>query len=336
MSFNRLRRREFVAMLGGAAAMWPLAARAQQPMPVIGVLNASAPGENNDNNLVAMRQGLRDAGYVEGRNVTIEYRYAENQYDRLPALAADLVRRRVAVIFASGGGVAAPAAKAATTTIPIVFAQGFDPVQSGLVPRLNRPGGNITGVSFAANLAEAKKLGLLHTVVPRATAIGVLMNPDNASVETQSRDLNEAAHALGLRLPFAFARNDGEFEPAFASFVQQGVGGIVVAADILFSQRVAQLVELAARHAIPAIYGTASDVRAFAAAGGLMSYGASISTAFHQAGVYIGRILHGEKPGDLPVMLPTKFELVINLKTAKALGIELPPTLSAIADEVIE
>jgi putative ABC transport system substrate-binding protein len=331
-----MRRREFITILGGAAAAWPLAARAQQPMPVIGVLNASAPDENNANNLVAMRQGLRDAGYVEGRNVTIEYRYAENQYDRLPALAADLVRRRVAVIFATGGGVAAPAAKAATTTIPIVFAHGGDPVELGLVASLNRPGGNVTGVSFAANLAEAKKLGLLHTVVPHATAIGVLMNPDNASVETQSRDLNEAARVLGLKLPFAFARNDGEFEPAFTNFVQQGAGGIVVAGDAFLGRRIAQLVELAARHAIPAIYGTVGDVRGAAAAGGLMSYGASIQEAMHQAGRYIGRILHGEKPGDLPVMLPTRFELVINLKTAKALGLEIPPALSAIADEVIE
>jgi putative ABC transport system substrate-binding protein len=331
-----MRRREFIKLLGGAAAAWPLAARAQQPLPVIGVLNAGVPDEIIANTLGAMRQGLRDAGYVEGRNVTIEYRYAENQYDRLPALAADLVRRRVAVIFASGGGRAPPAAKAATTTIPIVFAGGFDPVQSGLVSSLNRPGGNITGVSFAANLVEAKKLGLLHTVVPHATAIGVLMNPDNASVETQSRDLNEGARVLGLKLPFAFARNDGEFEPAFASFVQQGVGGIVVAADAFFSRRIAQLVELAARHAIPAIYTPASNARDAAAAGGLMSYGVGATEAAHQAGIYIGRILHGEKPGDLPVMLPTRFELVINLKTAKALGIEVPPTLSAIADEVIE
>jgi putative tryptophan/tyrosine transport system substrate-binding protein len=331
-----VKRRHFITLLGGAAAS-PIAARAQQPaVPVIGVLDSGLASDENSEILTALREGLRDAGYVVGRNLAIEYRFAENQYDRLPALAADLVRRRVAVIFASGGGVAVLAAKAATTTIPIVFAHGFDPVQSGLVPRLNRPGGNITGVSFAANLAEAKKLGLLHTVVPHATTIGVLMNPDNASVETQSNDLNEAARVLGLRLPFAFARNEGEFEPAFASFVQQGAAGLVVAADAFFSRRIVQLVELAARHAIPAIYGTVINVRGAAAAGGLMSYGASIPEAMHQAGRYIGRILHGEKPGDLPVMLPTKFELVINLKTAKALRIEVPPTLSAIADEVIE
>jgi putative ABC transport system substrate-binding protein len=331
-----MKRSEFIFLLGGAVATWPLVALAQQTaMPVIGLLNSGAPDENSGS-LAALRQGLREAGYVEGRNVTIEYRYAGNQYDRLPGLAADLVRRRVAVIFASGGGVAAPAAKAATTTIPIVFSGGFDPVQSGLVSNLPRPGGNITGVSFATNLMESKRLGLLHTVVPRATAIGVLMNPDNASVETQSRDLNEAARALGLRLQVAYARNDGDFEPAFASFVQQGAGGLIVAADAFFSRRVEQQVALAARHAIPAIYAPVSNVRDAAAAGGLMSYGASIPEAIRQAGLYIGRILHGEKPGDLPVMLPTRFELVINLRTAKALGLEIPPALSAIANEVIE
>jgi putative ABC transport system substrate-binding protein len=334
-----MKRRDFIVLLGGAAAaplLRPMATRAQQPaMPVIGVLNSSPPSENSDS-FVALRQGLREAGYVEGRNLTIEYRWADGQYDRLPELAADLVRRRVAVIFASGGGVAPPAAKAATTTIPIVFTGGFDPVQSGLIASLSRPGGNITGVSFASNLAESKRLGLLRTVVPGATVIGVLVNPDNANAETESRDLNAAARALGVKLQFAYARNDAEFEPAFAGFVQQGAGGLVVAGDVIFSRRVEHLVELAARHAIPAIYSTVSNVRDAAAVGGLMSYGASIKAAFHQAGLYIGRILHGEKPGDLPAMLPSRFELVINLKTARSLGLTVPDGLVLAADEVIE
>ena len=240
------------------------------------------------------------------------------------------------MIFASGGGVAVPAAKAATTTIPIVFAGGFDPVQSGIVSSLNRPGGNITGVGFAANIADSKRLGLLHAMVPGATVIGALMNPNNANSETELRVLNEAARALGLKLQVVNARSEGDFEPAFASLIRQGAGGLIVEGDAFLSRRYEQLAALAARYSIPAIFIPVADTRAFAAAGGLMSYGASISRAFHQAGIYIGRILHGERPGDLPVLLPTKFELVINLKTAKALGIEVPPALSAVADEVIE
>jgi putative ABC transport system substrate-binding protein len=236
------------------------------------------------------------------------------------------------VIFASGGGLAAPAAKAATTTIPIVFAGGFDPVQSGLVSSLNRPGGNVTGVSFAGNIGDSKRLGLLHAMVPGATVFGALMNPENANSETQLRDLNEAARALGLKLQIATARNEGDFAPALGSLIRQGARGLVVQGDAFFAKRIEQLAALAARYSIPVI----CIPGAFAAAGGLMTYGASIPTAFHQAGIYIGRILHGERPGDLPVMLPTKFELVINLKTAKALGIEVPPAVSAVADEVIE
>jgi putative ABC transport system substrate-binding protein len=327
-------RRQFGAALGGAAA-WPIAARGQQTMPVIGFLNSGAPDEATDS-LTALREGLRDAGYVEGRNIAIEYRFAENHYERLPSLAAELVRLKVAVIFATGGGQAPPAAKAATTTIPIVFTGGFDPVQSGLVSSLNRPGGNITGVTFDSNTSESKRLGLLHALVPSATAIGVLMNPDNASAETQSKDLNETARAIGLKLQIANARSEGEFEPAFASFARQGAGGLAVASDAFLNRRTERLVALAARYAIPAIYPAFSNVRDAAAAGGLMSYGAGMHDAQRQAGVYVGRILHGEKPGDLPVMLPTKFEFVINLKTAKTLGIEVPPTLSAIADEIIE
>jgi putative ABC transport system substrate-binding protein len=240
-----------------------------------------------------------------------------------------LVRRRVAVIFAGGGGGVGPvAAKAATTTIPIVFTSGADPVQAGLVSNLNRPGGNITGVSFAANISKSKRLGLLHAMVPGTTVIGVLVNPDNASAATEVQDLNEAALPLGLKLEIANARNEGEFEPAFAGFARQRVGGLVIAADAFFGIQIAQLTGLAARYGLPSICGTR--------AGALMSYGANVPAAFHQAGIYVGRILHGEKHGDLPVMLPTHFELVINLKIAKALGIEVPPTLSAIADEIIE
>jgi putative ABC transport system substrate-binding protein len=332
-----MRRRDFITLLSGAAAAWPLVARAQQQaVPVIGVLDTGT-AEGRLPTLTALQDGLRDAGYVEGRNLTIEKRFAENHYERLPALAADLVRRRVAVIFAGGGGGVAPlAAKAATTTIPIVFTSGADPVQASLVSNLNRPGGNITGVSFASNISESKRLGLLHAMVPGATVIGVLVNPDNASAATEVRDLNEAALALRLKLEIANARNESDFEPAFADFARQRGGGLVIGSDAFFSIQIAQLASLAARNGLASISGGADEVRTAAAAGALMSYGASSSTANHQAGIYVGRILHGEKPGDLPVMLPTHFELVINLKTAKALGIEVPPTLSAIADEIIE
>jgi putative ABC transport system substrate-binding protein len=329
-----MRRRDFITLFGGAAASWPITAQAQQSaVPVIGVLSARDSSERNSENFTALRDGLRDAGYVQDRNVAIEFRFAESHYERLPALAAELVRLNVAVIFASGGGQAPPAAKAATTTIPIVFTGGFDPVQSGLVSRLNRPSGNITGVSFASNVAESKRLGLLHAAVPGATVIGVLMNPDNASFEVESKDLTEAAHALDLKLQLANARGDNDLEPAIARLAHQGIGALQIAADVFFSSRTEQVAALATRHALPAIYADSGD---FAAAGGLMSYGAKTTTAFHQAGIYIGRILHGEKAGDLPVMLPTKFELVINIKTAKALRIEVPPTLSAIADAIIE
>jgi putative ABC transport system substrate-binding protein len=333
---NWLGRREFITAVGGVAA-WPLAARAQQAAsPVIGVLSArSASDKTAYDNFAALRDGLRDAGFVEGRNIVIEYRFAENRYERLPSLAAELVRLKVAVIFASGGGRAPPAAKAATAAIPIVFTGGFDPVESGLVASLNRPGGNITGVSFASNISESKRLGLLHAVVPGATAIGALMNPDNASTEVQMRDLKEAARVLRLKLQIANARNDSDFQPAFASFAREGAGGVLIANDAVLDSRIEQLAALAAHHSLPTIYG-ADDPRDFAAGGALMSYGASTLPAFRQAGLYIGRILHGEKPSDLPVMLPTKYELAINLKTARALGLELPPTLLALADEIIE
>ena len=330
-----MRRRAFLSVLGGAA-VWPLAAPAQQPTSaLIGVLQ-SGSADDSSQTLTALREGLREGGYVEGRNVVIEYRFAENHYERLQSLAAELVRLKVAVIFASGGGVAPQAAKAATTTIPIVFQGGFDPVQSGLVSSLNRPGGNITGVSFSSNVSESKRLGLLHAVIPGASLIGVLINPDNASFETQSRDLHEAARALGLTLQLAHAHHEDDFEPAFGAFARERVGGLVIGSDAFFMRRNERLVALAARYAIPAIYSALWNARDAAAAGGLMSYGASIAEATRHAGVYVGRILHGEKPGDLPVMLPTNFKLAINLKTAKALGLDLPPTVVALADEVIE
>jgi putative ABC transport system substrate-binding protein len=304
-------------------------------MPVIGILSAGPASDKSSENYEALRDGLKNAGFVEGRNIVMEYRFAENRYERLPWLAAELVRLNVAVIFASGGGRAPPAAKAATASIPIVFTGGFDPVESGLVARLNRPGGNITGVTFASNVSESKRPGLLHAVVPGATMIGALMNPDNASAEVQVRDLNQGTRALGLRLQIANARNESDFEPAFGSFARQGAGGVLIASDAFLSSRIEQLAALAARHSLPTIYG-ANDARDFAAGGALMSYGASTLPAFRQAGLYIGRILHGEKPSELPVMLPTKYELAINLKTAKALGFELPPTLIALADEIVE
>jgi putative ABC transport system substrate-binding protein len=327
-----MKRREFIALLGGAAAALPLPVCAQQPaMPVIGPLQSSSARENADR-LGAFRQGLRDGGYVEGQDVAIEYRWADNQYDRLPGLAADLVRRQVAVIVAGGGGLAPQAAKAATATIPIVFSGGFDPVESGLVASLNRPGGNITGVTFFANVLEAKRLGLLHDLVPRAPRIGVLLNPGNASAQRQSRDLKEAARRLGVDLHFANASSERELEPAFAGVLQQGAGALLVAGDSVFTNRKDPLIALAARYAIPSIY----SVRDFVEAGGLVSYGTSITDAYRQVGVYAGRILKGAKPADLPVLQPTKFELIMNLKTAKALGLEIPPGILAIADEVIE
>jgi putative tryptophan/tyrosine transport system substrate-binding protein len=324
-----MQRREFITLLG-ATAVWPFPARAQQPeMPVIGSLNSGAP-EPLRQQLAAFRAGLKQDGYVEGQNVAVEYRFAEGRFDRLPELASDLVRRQVAVLVASSDG--AFAAKQATTTIPIVFNVGDDPIKTGLVASLNRPGGNLTGVYMFASGLEAKRLGLLHEMVPKATTIAMLINPNYLDSDNQLRDVQEAAARLGVQLVIVRANAESEFDAAFATLVQQRAGALLVCASPFFNARRQQLVVLAARHAVPAIY----EWRDFAAAGGLMSYGTSLDDAYRQAGVYAGRILKGAKPGDLPVVQSTRFEFVINLSTAKALGLEVPPTLSARADEVIE
>jgi putative ABC transport system substrate-binding protein len=325
-----MKRREVIRLLGGTAAAWPFAARAQQPaMPVVGLLGAGSR-ESLRQQIASFHEGLKESGYAEGQSVAVEYRFAEGQFDRVPALAADLVRRPVAVLVATGAG--ALAAKQATTAIPIVFFVGEDPVKLGLVASLNRPGGNLTGVyQFTAGL-EAKRLGLLHEMVPRANTIAVLINPNMYYAETQLRDVQEAAARLGVQLVVLRANAETDFDGAFSTLVQQRAGALLVCASPFFNSRREQLVVLAARHAVPAIY----EWPEFAAAGGLMSYGTSNADAFRQAGVYAGRILNGAKPADLPVVQSTRFEFVINLSTAKVLGIEVPPTLSARADQVIE
>jgi putative ABC transport system substrate-binding protein len=325
-----MRRRDFIVALGGAAA-WPQPARAQPPaQPVIGFLSSGSP-EPFAPQVAAFRDGLRQSGYVEGRNVAIEYRWAENQYDRLPALAAELVRRRVAVIAATGGSAAALAAKAATTTIPVVFTAG-DPVADGLVASLNRPGGNMTGAAVRIETMGAKRLGLLRELVPRAASIGVLLNPENSLFALQRKEAEKAARTLALRVEVVRAASDGEVDAAFVRLAELGADALLVGADPTYANRRRRLVALAARHAIPASYAS----RAYALAGGLMSYGTRIADAYRQVGLYTGRILNGEKPSDLPVVQVDRFELVINLKTAKALGLIIPPGVLATADEVIE
>ncbi len=326
-----MRRREFITLLGGAAATWPLAARAQQAsMPVIGFLSSGSP-----NALAALadafRQGLNAAGFVEHHNVGIEYRWAEGRYDRLPALAADLARRPVAVIAATGGTSSALAAKAATTTIPIVFQVGVDPVEDGLVASLARPGGNLTGVTSLNVELVPKRMQLLRELLPKATVIRVLVNPTVRNAQTALRDLQASAGTLGLALHVLNVSTDYEMDTAFASLAEQR-SGLLIAADPFFNSRLERLAALALRHAVPTIY----QYRGFAAAGGLMSYGGSFTDQFRLVGLYTGRILKGEKPFDLPVQQSTKVELIINLKTAKALGLDVPPQLLARADEVIE
>ena len=325
-----MRRRDFITFLGGAAVGWPLAARAQQPaMPVVGFLNGGLAREYAQA-AAAFRQGLGETGYVEGRNVLIEYRWAEGHYDRLPELAADLVRQQVRVIAANTP--AAPAAKAATTTIPIVFVTASDPVAAGLVASLNRPGGNLTGAALLNVEVGPKRLELLHELVPAATVMALLINAANPNAETQIRDMQAAARTFGLQLHVVHASSEPEFDAAFATFVQQRAGALAIGADAFYVNRSEQLAALTLRHALPTIF----TVREFAAAGGLMSYGVSLTDAFRLMGVYTGRILNGEKPADLPVQQSTKVELVINLKTAKALGITFPLPLLGRADEVIE
>ena len=327
-----MKRREFITLLGGAAAAWPLTARAQQrPVPVIALLSSRSPAV--DVPLIAViRQGLNETGIIEGQNVTIDYRWAEGQYDRLAGLAADLVRQHVAVIVAIGGDPSALAAKAATATIPIVFVGATDPVRSGVVTSLHRPGGNITGVSGFMTEMEPKRLELLRELRPHATTTAVLVNPNEPSIEIRVSDIQTAARSVGQEITILNASTIRDIDAAFARLAQMRADALLVAGDPFFFNRAAQLVVLAARHAIPSLYSR----REFAAAGGLMSYGSTFNDIYRLVGVYAARILKGEKPGDLPIQLATKFELVINLSTARALGIEVPSTLLARADEVIE
>jgi ABC-type uncharacterized transport system substrate-binding protein len=327
-----MRRREVITLLGGAAAAWPVAARGQQAaMPVIGFLSSASPGRDAGR-LSAFRQGLGEAGYVEGRNVVIEYRWADEDIDRLPALAADLVARRVAVIGVAGQVRGVLAAKAATSSIPIVFLTGADPVALGLVASLSRPGGNLTGVTTLSVELEPKRLELLHDVVPTAASFGALLNRTNPNAEPQSRALQQAAEKLGCKLQFFDAGHERDLDAVFARAQEMQIGGLVIATDGLFISRGELLGTLALRQALPAVF----QFQAFAAAGGLMSYGGSLAELYRQSGIYAGRILKGERPGDLPVQQVTKVELIINLKTAKALGLDVPRFLIARADEVIE
>ena len=327
-----MRRRKFITLIGGAAAAWPLAARAQQPaMPVIGFLRSTSANGSADL-VAALRRGLTEAGYTEGQNLAIEFRWAENQGERLPGLVADLIRRQCAVIIAAGDA-EAHAAKAATESIPIVFVTGADPVEVGLVPSLNRPGGNLTGISFynSADLLS-KQLQFLREIVPKGAVIGLLVNPNAAPGKSQQRDVQVAAHALGQQIVIVNASSERDFDMAFATLAQQRAGALLIAGNALFTGQRDRLVALAARYALPTI----CPLRGFVTAGCMMSYSGSLTDAYRQVGVYAGRILRGEKPADLPITLPTKFELVINLKTVKALGLTVPDKLLVAADEVIE
>ena len=328
-----MRRRDFITVLGGTAVTWPLAARAQQPaMPVIGFLGSASPDEYA-RRLHAFRQGLKEAGYVEGQNVAIDYRWAEDQYNRLPVLAAELVQRQVTVIVAGGGTPSAMAAKAATATIPIVFAVAVDPVKIGLVASLSRPGGNLTGVTNLNVEVGPKRLELLRELLPTATGVAVLVNPTSPSITEQYlKTLQPVARALGLQLHVLNASTDPEFDTVFATMVQLRAGALVIGTDVFFNTRSERLAALSLRHSVPAIY----QYRPFVAAGGLMSYGSDENEYYRLVGIYAGKILNGEKPADLPVVQSTKVELIINLRTAKALGLTVPQPLIGRADEVIE
>ena len=327
-----MQRREFITLLGGAAAAWPVTARAQQPaMPAIGFLS-SRSANDSARAVDAFRQGLAEKGYVEGRNAEIEFRWADGQFDRLPALASDLVQRSVAVLVAVGGAQTATIAKATTSTIPIIFGIGEDPVKEGLVPNLNRPGGNMTGATFSTALLGAKRLGILRDLVPSAKVIALLVNQSSSQGQGQKQDIEKAAREVGQRLVVLDGSSDQEIDASYANLAKQNVGALIVGADPFFDPRRDRMIALSARYAVPTIY----QFREFVLAGGLVSYGASITDYYRQIGVYVGRVLKGESPADLPVMLPTKFELSINLKTAKALGLAIPSGLLAIADDVIE
>jgi putative ABC transport system substrate-binding protein len=326
-----VKRREFITLLGSAVAAWPLAARAQQPaMPVIGYLRSESFDDTAQRMIAGFREGLKEAGYIEGQNVAIEFRSAEGRLDRLPALVADLVRHPVAVIV--GNVPAAKAAKATTATVPIIFAYGGDPVKDGLVASFNRPGGNVTGVTFLGVLVGGRRVQLLHDLAPQAGVIAILIDANNITSVTELNDLEEAIRALGLNSVVGKVVSESEIDAAFATFAQQRAGALVVGNSPFFTRQIERIITLAAHYALPASY----QLREFAAIGGLMSYGTSLSDAYRQAGIYTGRILKGAKPADLPVVQSSKFELVINMKTAKALGIEVPTSMQLLADEVIE
>jgi putative ABC transport system substrate-binding protein len=328
-----VRRRDFITLVGGAATGWPVAARAQHAaIPVVGFMNILDSAESASNLVAAFHQGLKETGFVNGQNVAVEYRWAQGQYDRLPQLAADLVHRKVAVIAATGGEPSPQSAKAATQTIPVVFTANGDPVREGLVASLNSPGGNVTGFTIFGPAAVTKRAELMHELVPKASVIGYLMNPNHPSGEIEMQAAEAAARSLGKEIPIFRASNESELDTAFTMMVQQRVSALVVASDPFFYSRPGKLASLAARHGIPAIYYLPEFVRA----GGLMSYGNDLTDMYRLVGVYVGRILKGEKPADLPVMQSTKFDFVINLKTAKTLGLSISPALLATADEVIE
>ena len=327
-----MRRRQFITLLGGAAVAWPLAVRAQQPaIPAVGFLNPGLP-EPSSFLVVAFREGMEKEGYVEGQNVTIEYRWASGHYDELQTLASDLVRRHVVAIAATGGSISAQAAKAATANIPIVFNVGEDPIKLGLVASFNRPGGNITGVNTLSPALESKRLGLLRELVPQAAIVAVLLNPSNPDADLQRRDIQAAASAIGQDLRTFDVGNESDIETAFAALVRQRADALLVGSDVFLTNRREQIVALAARYAVPTIY----SFRSFAESGGLMSYSTNLVEVYRQVGFYVGRILKGEKPANLPIVQPTKFELVINLKTAKAMNVKISDNLLSLADEVIE